>query len=70
MTEAQVNEAMRLASLMAMQRVQRYKASTRNGGLTELERADAHVAQATAELRAAVEALAAKESSCAGFPFG
>jgi hypothetical protein len=52
-----VDEVMRLASLMAMQRVQRYKATTRNGGKHELDKADAAVAKATIELRQAVETL-------------
>lgn len=54
MIERQVNEIMRLASLLATARVQRFKAYTQNAGKTELGLAEARAQLATHELRDAV----------------
>lgn len=51
MSEYQVNEAMRLAGLLATARCQRMKANSRNGGKTEIDIADIKAEKAKTNLR-------------------
>lgn len=70
MIERQVNEIMRLASLLATARCQRLKANSRNGGKSELELADARVQLATIALRDHVRlALSPLEEASRTLPY-
>jgi hypothetical protein len=62
-TSDQITKAMLLANVLAVARVKRYAANTRNGGATALMRADEDVNEAAIALRTYLETFQCPEPS-------